>query len=140
MLALSRKLPEGLENVKNGALGGPTGLALYGKTVGIIGKGLIGREVGRMCEHGFRMKTIQVNSKSSRRDLEALLEGSDIVTLHCPLNEGTEGMIGEEEIRLMKQGVLVVNTARGKLVTKAEMAEGLRTGKNWSCRTKSNES
>jgi phosphoglycerate dehydrogenase-like enzyme len=60
--------------------------------------------------------------------METLLRESDIVTIHVPLNANTRGMIGEKELALMKPGVLLVNTARGPIVSEAAMIKALETG------------
>ncbi|MBQ9941805.1 MAG: hydroxyacid dehydrogenase, partial [Christensenellaceae bacterium] len=60
---------------------------------------------------------------------EELLKTADIVSLHCPLNEKTCGLVGREQLALMKQGALLINTARGPVVDSAALAEALNTGR-----------
>ena len=79
------------------------------------------------------MKSISVNRKSSKEEVNALFEKSDIVSLHCPLTPETENMIGAAEIQRMKSGVLIVNTARGKLIDKSALRDGLKSGTLSSC-------
>ena len=95
---------------------------LAGKSIGIIGYGAIGRRIGQMAE-AFGMK---VNVYS--RDEDAAVK-SDVVSLSCPLTEENRGMIDAEFIARMKDGAILINTARGGLVDEAALAEALRTGK-----------
>jgi hypothetical protein len=62
------------------------------------------------------MKILATRGSSSRADLEALLRGSDVISVHCPLTERTRGLIRREELRLMKQGVILVNYSRGEVL------------------------
>lgn len=110
---------------------------LAGKTMGLIGFGGIGQAVGRIAQ-AFGMKVL-VHSRTIRKELESgscrfvsleeLLGSSDVVSLHCPLFPETEGIINRESIGLMKDGALLLNTARGPLVKEADLAEALECGK-----------
>ena len=100
------------------------GKELYGKTIGIIGAGKIGSNVGRIAK-SFEMKIIYYNRSISeylegigakKVDLEYLLKNSDIVTIHVPLNEGTFHLINKENIKLMKKDAVIINTARGAVL------------------------
>jgi len=62
------------------------------------------------------MKILSTRSSSSRADLEALLRVSDVISVHCPLTEHTRGLLGQEELRLMKSGVILVNYSRGDVL------------------------
>lgn len=95
---------------------------LTGKSLGIIGYGNIGRKVAAIAET-FGMK---VNIYS--RDREAALK-SDILTVHCPATEGNKGFINKEFIGQMKDGAVLINTARGALVNERDLAEALCAGK-----------
>ena len=108
-----------------------------GKTLGIIGMGRIGRAVKRRCEP-FGLKTIYHNrnplSESEAAgakyvSFDELLATSDIISVHVPLNAHTRHLIGAKEIAKMKDGVVVVNTARGAVIDEAAMAEALESGK-----------
>ncbi len=89
---------------------------LHGLTWGIIGYGNIGRAVGRIAEaFGCRLlvhKRTPVDDAACV-DLEALLRESDIISIHCPLNERTRGMIGERELTYVKRNAILINVARG---------------------------
>ncbi len=95
---------------------------LSGMSLGIVGYGSIGKQVARIAE-AFGMK---VNVYS--RDKEAAMK-SDIVTLHCPLTPENEGFVDAGFISEMKDGAILINTARGKLVNEEDLAEALKSGK-----------
>ena len=108
---------------------------LAGKTMGIVGFGSIGQAVARAAGGlGMRVIVHTRTPKASYPDVEfvsfeELLACSDVISLHCPLTDKTQGMIGSDAIALMKDGVRVINTARGPLVDEAAMAEALKAGK-----------
>ena len=116
----------------NFSLSGLSGFDLHGKTVGLIGTGKIGRIFGDICR-GFGMK-ILAHDKFPDPDagldyveLEELFEKSDIISLHCPLNEETHHMINAGSIARMKKGVVIVNTSRGGLVDTDALIEGIKS-------------
>lgn len=109
-------------------------MALYGKTIGLIGFGQIGQAVAKLAE-AFGMKVL-VHSRTARpelgyefTDLDTLLSQSDVVSLHCPLFPETEGLIRKETIAKMKDGAILINTGRGPLIDEADVAEALKSGK-----------
>ena len=104
---------------------------LRGKRWGIIGLGNIGREVGRLAE-AFGCEVVYHSTSGVAREeayaelsLAELLATSDIVSIHCPLNERTAGLIGAEELKQMKPSAIVINVARGGIVNEAALAEAL---------------
>jgi len=109
---------------------------LYGKTVGILGFGNIGKQVAiRIRAFGVRILYNKRNRLSPKeeerlgveyRPLNQLLEESDILTLHLPLSDETKGMIGREQIQKMKKGAFLVNTARRQIVDDDALIEALR--------------
>ena len=109
---------------------------LAGKTLGILGFGRIGREVGKLAK-AFGMRVIACNRiqcEEGRQiaeyvDLDTLLARSDILSLHCPQTPGTEKVINARSLGKMKDGAMLINTARGGLVDENAVAEALRSGK-----------
>lgn len=106
---------------------------LCGKTLGIVGLGVIGREVAAIG-NAFHMRVIAYNR--SQRDvpgvtqvsLDRLLSESDIVSVHCPLNPDSENMFNKEAFMKMKQGSLFVNTARGGVMVEQDLYDALESG------------
>lgn len=111
-------------------------MELAGKTLGIIGFGRIGRAVGKIA-NAFGMKVIAYNRSQCEEgkaigsyvNLEELLNTADIISLHCPLTAENTGMINADAINKMKDGAILINTARGPLVDEAALAAALRSGK-----------
>lgn len=110
-------------------------IELSGKTLGIVGLGLIGMKVAKMALC-FGMDVFAVTSKH-RKDLpegiqkttlEGLLATSDILSLHCPLKRDTREMINATTLAEMKRGAILINTGRGPLVNENDVAEALKSG------------
>lgn len=116
-------------------------MQLRGKTLGVIGCGRIGTKVAETAWNGFHMNIFTNDIKDmvildlqeveafKTHSLDLTLHKSDIITLHVPLNEQTKGMIGEKEISQMKDGALLVNTARSQIVDEKSVIEALKSGK-----------
>lgn len=94
--------------------------------------GRIGREVERICKNAFFMNTKHVDQDASAEEFESLLRESDIISLHCPLTAETINMISAKELNLMKAGVLLVNSARGKVINRSDLEKALKSGKSKS--------
>lgn len=101
-------------------------MELKGKTMGIIGFGRIGQKVGEIAK-AFDMKVLSTTSRDDK--LDEVLENSDIISLNCPLTEKTRGIINKESIAKMKDGVLIINTARGALLIEKDLKDALDSGK-----------
>lgn len=106
---------------------------LAGKTLGIVGHGELGRNVGRIAEvFGMQVLIAQrpgvPEAEEGRIPLPALLPQIDILTLHCPLTPQTRGLIGAWELALMRRDALLINTARGGIVDEVALAAALRQG------------
>jgi glycerate dehydrogenase len=109
---------------------------LAGSRLGLVGYGALGKSVARIAQ-AFGMEVV-VHTRSPLPDakgdgvrevgLAELLETSDIISLHLPLNDQTRNLIGAAELRRMKRSALLINTARGGLVNEAELAEALKAG------------
>jgi len=101
-------------------------MELAGKTLGCVGFGRIGSQTARIAEAlGMR---VLVHSRSRGVSLDALLEQSDVVSLHCPLFPETRGMIGASQLQRMKPSAFLLNTSRGPLVVEQELADALNAG------------
>ena len=135
MLGINRNIVKAHNSMKIGQWEkGMKGSELYGKTLGIVGLGRIGTEVAKRAQ-AFGMNVIGCE-KSSRPceyaevvSLDELLKRSDFISLHVPLTDETNEMISRKTIKKMKDGVVLINTARGKLVNENDLAEALKTGK-----------
>ena len=111
-------------------------MELAGKTMGIIGFGRIGRAVGAIAK-AFGMQVLAYNRSRCAEgeaigayvELDTLLAKSDIVSLHCPLTPQTQGIISKETLSKMKDGAILINTARGPLMDEEAVAAALDSGK-----------
>lgn len=112
-------------------------MELAGKTMGIIGYGAIGQSVARKAE-AFGMEVLAYRRTPDRSmetehchmvSMDEIFEKSDIITLHCPLTAENEEMINRETIGRMKDGVILLNTGRGKLICEADLRDALNSGK-----------
>ena len=137
-LAVNRRLYKAYNKVRENdySLKGLRGVNFYQKTAGIVGTGKIGAAMCRICR-GFGMRVIayDVYENLALKDfveyvsLDELLAQSDLISLHCPLMDSTYHMINLENIKKMKDGVILVNTSRGALVDTNELIEGIRMRK-----------
>ena len=108
----------------------------YGKTMGIIGFGRIGRTTGRIAK-SMGMEILATGSRpvpegeeiASYVNLDELLERSDVIALHCPLFPETRGIINKDTISKMKDGVIIINNSRGQLIVEQDLADALNSGK-----------
>lgn len=111
-------------------------IELDGKTIGIIGFGRIGQATGRIAK-ALGMRVLATGSHPCQEgraiaeyvDMDTLLAASDVIALHCPLFPETVGMINRKSIAKMKDGVILLNTARGGLVIEQDLADALNSGK-----------
>jgi glycerate dehydrogenase len=106
---------------------------LYGSTMGIIGEGAIGHGTAALAR-AFGMRVLFAYHPSQKKKdvvftpLNQVLAESDILSLHCPLTPATKNIIGMDELRKMKRGALLINTARGGLVDEAALVKALDEG------------
>jgi len=140
LLAISRRLPESIERVKEGNFmpSGLTGFELRGKTIGVIGVGSIGTNVIRIAR-GFGMNAIVYKRTPDYAlekelgckfvELPVLYQQSDIISLHIPYSKETHHYIGEEQFNMMRDGVVIINTARGALIDSMALLKALESGK-----------
>jgi glycerate dehydrogenase len=106
---------------------------LQGRIFGVIGWGDLGRGAARIAE-AFGMRVIIANRRGAQAQpdrvaFDELLSTADIVSLHCPLNDATRGLMGSRELALMKADALLINTARGGLIDSAALAAALKAGR-----------
>ena len=137
ILSILRRIPEIDRRMRQEPWPAIPGRVLEGKTVGVIGLGRIGKQVARIAgAFGTRVlataKTLTDERArevgATRASLETLLRESDIVTIHVPLKEETRGLIGAKEIALMKPGAILINTARGPIVSEEALIRALEKG------------
>jgi D-3-phosphoglycerate dehydrogenase len=137
-----RKLVECDKAVRSGGTSqGLMGRELFGKTIGVIGTGKIGQ---RVCEIAlaFGMKVLAY-SRSEKEEmvkkgvkyvtLEELLRKSDVVSIHVPLTKETEKLIGEKELSMLKDGAVLVNAARGKVIDTEALVRELEKERIYAC-------
>lgn len=138
ILSVSRKIPQSHQSTRKGRWERFIGREVYGKRLGIIGLGRIGKAVANRAK-GFGMEIIAYDVQRDESfaetlgikflPLDDLLMEADFVTLHCGLNPQTKGLIGPRELGLMKETAYLINTARGELVDERALYEALKEGK-----------
>jgi D-lactate dehydrogenase len=140
ILMLNRKLYRAYNRVRddNFSLDGLLGFDLRDRTVGVIGTGKIGQIFAQIMA-GFGCHLLGYDAYPNENfekmgnakyvSLEELWQRSDIISLHCPLLPETKNLINQDAISQMKQGVMLINTSRGKLVDTKAVIEGIKTGK-----------
>jgi glyoxylate reductase len=133
ILAARRRVVEGDRRVRAGEWTGSWAdgfLAeeLTGSTLGIVGLGRIGSAVARRAE-GFELNVRSIRSRDGGDALDELLAGSDIVTIHAPLTPATDGLIDARRLALLRDGSVLVNTARGELVDEDALVAELVSGR-----------
>jgi D-3-phosphoglycerate dehydrogenase len=140
LLATARKLPQAHAHLKSGKWERERflGAELYGKTLGIVGLGRVGAEVARRAQ-GFAMTLVAFDPYLTQEvaqrlgvelvDLDTLYRRADFITVHVPLTKDTRGLIGAAELARMKDGVRLVNCARGGIIDEAALAAAVQAGK-----------
>jgi D-3-phosphoglycerate dehydrogenase len=138
LLSLLRKVPAAAADVNAGNWQRDKFKSheLHGKTLGIIGHGRIGRKIaGYGKAFGMKVIAYEVNQANKTPEIEftntiqELLERSDIITLHVPLEESTRKLIGKKELLRTKKGALLINTSRGEIIDEAALSEALENGR-----------
>ncbi|MBN1379400.1 MAG: 2-hydroxyacid dehydrogenase [Gammaproteobacteria bacterium] len=140
MLSLNRKTYKAYHRTRDGnfSINGLLGFDMHGKTVGVVGTGQIGKRL-IMILKGFGMNVLAYDPYPDQEfaratdirytPLEVIYKQADIISLNCPLTKETKGMIDLNAIEQMKQGVMIINTGRGKLVDTYALINGLKSGK-----------
>lgn len=140
MLTLNRKIHKAYNRTREGnfALNGLMGFDMHGKTAGIIGTGKIAKIlIKTLRSMGMKVLAFDVfpdyefakQNEIEYTTLDNLYKNSDIISLHCPLNKDTEYIINENAIAKMKDGVMIINTGRGKLIKTSALIQGLKSKK-----------
>ena len=140
LLNINRKIYKSYQRTKkyNFSIDGLLGFDIHGKTVGVIGTGKIGKVFIEIM-NGFGANVIAYDlfkdEEAQKRlgfeyvELDELYRKSDIISLHCPLTKETEKIINKDSIDKMKQGVIIINCSRGKLINTDDLIDELETGK-----------
>jgi D-3-phosphoglycerate dehydrogenase / 2-oxoglutarate reductase len=138
ILSLARQIPRADAQLHAGNWNRKLkGVQIRGKTIGIIGLGRVGSEVAQLAR-GLQMEVIAFDPAVSENraeklgarlvDLNSLLSGSDFVTVHVPLSAMTAGLIGREQLKLMKPNAMIVNCARGGVIDEKALLEAVNNG------------
>ncbi len=140
ILNLTRKIYQSIDQMKETgsfSLTGFRGMDIKGKTIGVIGTGRIGKEAIKIAR-GFGMNVVAYDmypdiafateAGFAYADLDSVLGKSDIISLHCPLNDSTRHLINKENIGKIKRGAYLINTARGGIVETDALVEALQKG------------
>lgn len=140
MLSLNRKIHRAYFRTRdaNFSLNGLMGYNLNGKTAGVIGTGKIGKALIKILR-GFEMEVLAYDPFPDEKyaaklgytytDLDSLFQQSDVISLNCPLTRETKWLIDKDAIDSMKEGVMIINTGRGKLIKTLDLIDGLKSGK-----------
>ena len=140
LFSLVRNIPQAFASMKDKKWERSSfqGKELYGKTFGVIGLGNIGRLVAEralgigmkvIAHDPFISKDTNLNMPVDLVDMEEVFKDADIITVHTPLTSGTKNLISKGSINLMKDGVIIINCARGGIVNEEDVAEALDSGK-----------
>lgn len=137
MLACARNVVVMDNGVKGRDQVRPSGVEMWGKTLGVVGAGRIGKGVAKRCT-GFRMRILCYDQYQDEQfqkecgaeyvDLDTLIRESDFITIHSPLTPETRNMFGAEQFHAMKKDAVLVNTARGGIVDEAALYDALKNG------------
>jgi D-lactate dehydrogenase len=144
LMALNRKIVKSHCRTKSGnfSLSGLTGWDVYGKTIGVIGTGkigvcftkiMIGMGCKILCMDPYPNAELAAHPSVQYVPIEELLAKSDVISMHTPLNPATTHLINDNTVALMKDGVYIINTSRGKLIDSTCLIRGLKSGKIAAC-------
>jgi D-3-phosphoglycerate dehydrogenase len=141
MIALAKHFYPHIRSTKAGEWKRKTGCELYGKTLGLIGMGRIGKETAKRAL-AMGMKVIAFGNYwdiafaheynvARKKTIADVLEEADVVSLHTHVSDQTRGMINKDTIAIMKPNALLINTARGALIVEQDVADACKSGRLW---------
>ncbi|HHW03479.1 MAG TPA: phosphoglycerate dehydrogenase [Thermoanaerobacterales bacterium] len=144
LMAMARNIPEAVMSLKNKVWDRKRfmGIELNGKTLGIIGLGRIGKEVAKkaiglgmniLAYDPYIIKQQVENINITVVDLDTVLKEADFITFHVPLTKSTYHMISEKQFSMMKDGIMLINCARGGIIDEEALYNALRSGKVAGC-------
>jgi D-lactate dehydrogenase len=140
LLSISRHLSEAVERTRKGtfSIDGLMGFDLHGKTLAIIGTGIIGRHVGKIAR-GFGMEVVAFDMNQDEqwasangiryKSFKEALSIADMITLHLPVTPDTHQLLADDQFAAMKEGAVIINTARGELIDNQALLRALASGK-----------
>lgn len=140
LLSLAKRIPESMDRVRRGSFlpDGLTGIDLKGRIMGVVGTGHIGANLIQMA-NGFKMKVIaydpfpkpelETQLNFTYVEFDYLLRKSDVISIHVPYNDKTHHLINKTNVTSLKDGVILINTARGGIIETDALYDGLKTGK-----------
>jgi D-3-phosphoglycerate dehydrogenase len=135
MLAVARQLA--LKNKNTTPSANVLGIELFQKTLGLVGTGRVAKQVARIASLGLQMRVLATSPRVFEKagevlwepaTLERLLDESDVISLHCPLNESTWHLLDDSKLRRMKKGAILVNMARGGIIDEKALIRVLKEG------------
>ena len=108
-------------------------IELAGKSIGLLGYGAIGQKVGEIAQTFGMHVLVHDPNHAASVTLDQVLATADVLSLHCPLTDHTQGLINRENIAKMKPGALLINTARGPILNEQDVADALASGRLGGC-------
>ena len=128
LLACARRVPAAAAGFARAELGGPVGIELAGRTLGVIGPGRTGRALAdRAAALGMRVETLGRGAGAAAR--ARFFGACDAFSIHCPLTDATRGLVGAAAFAAMRPGAILVNAARGAIIDRAALEAALATGR-----------
>ncbi len=128
MLSLARRVPEARAGFAQARIGGPVGIQLAGRTLGIIGRGRTGDALAVRAQ-ALGMDVIAIGSRATAAERAAFWPACDVISVHCPLTDATRGLIGAGALAAMRPGAFLVNAARGGILDRGAIEAALASGR-----------
>jgi phosphoglycerate dehydrogenase-like enzyme len=128
LLACARRVPVAAQAFARGEIGGPLGMELAGKTLGVIGMGRTGRALAeRAAALGMRVDSLDSTASPTARS--RFFAACDAYSIHCPLTPATRGLVGADAFAAMRPGAILINAARGGIIDRAALEDALAAGR-----------